>query len=53
MENAVLTIGSCAMLGTPNTMACLSEMMGMSLSGTSTVHVVLVRQLEQYDTVLK
>lgn len=39
-DNAVPTIGSCAMLGTANTMACLSEAMGMSLPGTSTIPAV-------------
>ncbi len=30
-EHAVPTVGSCAMLGTANTMACLTEAMGMAL----------------------
>src|SRR5699024_1583738 len=39
-DNAVPTIGSCAMLGTANTMSCLSEAMGMTLPGTSTIPAV-------------
>ncbi len=39
-DNAVPTIGSCAMLGTANTMGCLSETMGMTLPGTSTIPAV-------------
>jgi dihydroxy-acid dehydratase len=39
-DNAVPTIGSCAMLGTANTMGCLSEAMGMTLPGSSTIPAV-------------
>lgn len=39
-ENAVPTIGSCAMLGTANTMCCLAEVLGMSLPGSSTIPAV-------------
>lgn len=37
--------GSCAMLGTANTMGCLAEVMGMSLPGSGTVPAVLSRRL--------
>ncbi len=37
--------GSCAMLGTANTMGCLSEAMGMTLPGTATIPAVLARRL--------
>ena len=40
MDNAVPTIGSSAMLGTSNTMACLLEAMGKNLLGTPTIHAV-------------
>lgn len=37
-ENAACpTCGSCAMLGTANTMACLAEAMGMALPGAGTI----------------
>ena len=38
--------GSCAMLGTANTMACLAEAMGMSLPGSATVPAVDKKRLE-------
>lgn len=44
-DNAVPTIGSCAMLGTANTMACLSEAMGMSLPGSSTIPAVFSERM--------
>ncbi|MDF2609127.1 MAG: ilvD 3 [Lachnospiraceae bacterium] len=44
-NNAVPTIGSCAMLGTANTMCCLAEAMGMSLPGSATVPAVYSRRL--------
>lgn len=39
-EHAVPTLGSCAMLGTANTMACLAEAMGMALPGSAAVPAV-------------
>lgn len=39
-NNAVPTIGSCAMLGTANTMSCLAEVLGMALPGSSTIPAV-------------
>lgn len=35
--------GSCAMLGTANTMCCLAEAMGMALPGTATIPAVMAR----------
>lgn len=37
--------GSCAMLGTANTMGCLAEAMGMTLPGTATIPAVMSRRL--------
>lgn len=37
--------GSCAMLGTANTMGCLAEAMGMSLPGSAVVPAVLAERL--------
>lgn len=45
-NNAVPTIGSCAMLGTANTMACLAETMGLSLPGSATIPAVYSRRLQ-------
>ena len=45
-NNAVPTIGSCAMLGTANTMTCLVEAMGLSLPGSSTIPAVYSRRLQ-------
>lgn len=39
-NNAVPTIGSCAMLGTANTMACLAEAMGLALPGCAAIPAV-------------
>ncbi len=39
-DHACPTIGSCAMLGTANTMCCLSEAMGMSLPGSAAIPAV-------------
>ena len=39
-NNAVPTIGSCAMLGTANTMACLAEAMGLALPGAAAIPAV-------------
>ena len=44
-DNAVPTIGSCAMLGTANTMGCLAEAMGMSLPGSAAIPAVYSRRL--------
>lgn len=43
-NNAVPTIGSCAMLGTANTMCCLAEAMGMSLPGCAAIPAVYSRR---------
>lgn len=46
LENhAVPTIGSCAMLGTANTMACLAEAMGLSLPGCAAIPAVYSERL--------
>lgn len=37
--------GSCAMLGTANTMGCLAEAMGMMLPGASVIPAVMARRL--------
>ncbi|GBF10664.1 dihydroxy-acid dehydratase [Tepidibacillus sp. HK-1] len=44
-NNAVPTIGSCAMLGTANTMSCLAEAMGISLPGSAAIPAVYSRRL--------
>lgn len=44
-NNAVPTIGSCAMLGTANTMACLAEAMGMALPGSAAIPAVYSKRL--------
>lgn len=43
-NHAVPTIGSCAMLGTANTMCCLAEVMGLSLPGSAAVPAVYSRR---------
>ncbi len=43
--------GSCAMLGTANTMGCLAEAMGMSLSGSATIPAIMSKRLSvAYET---
>lgn len=44
-------VGSCAMLGTANTMGCMAEAMGMSLPGTAVIPAVYSKRLQAaYDT---
>ena len=45
-NNAVPTIGSCAMLGTANTMCVLAEAMGMALPGSAAVPAVYSRRMQ-------
>lgn len=46
IENfAVPTMGSCAMLGTANTMACLVEAMGLALPGSASIPAVYSSRL--------
>ena len=50
-NNAVPTIGSCAMLGTANSMCALAEAMGMSLPGSAAVPAVYSRRFSlAYET---
>lgn len=43
--------GSCAMLGTANTMGCLAESLGMSLAGSAVIPAVMAKRLSiAYDT---
>lgn len=43
-NHAVPTVGSCAMLGTANTMCCLAEVMGLSLPGSAAIPAVYSRR---------
>ncbi|MDR1826822.1 MAG: dihydroxy-acid dehydratase [Methylobacteriaceae bacterium] len=45
-DNAVPTAGSCAMLGTANTMCALAEAMGMALPGSAAIPAVYSRRLQ-------
>lgn len=38
-------VGSCAMLGTANTMGCMAEALGLMLPGTATIPAVMARRL--------
>ncbi len=43
--------GSCAMLGTANTMGCMAEAMGMSLPGSAVIPAVYAKRMQiAYDT---
>lgn len=43
--------GSCAMLGTANTMGCMAEAMGMSLPGSAVVPAIYARRMQiAYET---
>ncbi|KXG44361.1 dihydroxy-acid dehydratase [Tepidibacillus decaturensis] len=44
-NHAVPTIGSCAMLGTANTMSCLAEAMGIALPDSAAIPAVYSRRL--------
>lgn len=39
--------GSCAMMGTANTMSCVAEGLGLALPGSSTTHAVFSRKLRE------
>lgn len=39
-------VGSCAMLGTANTMGCLAEAMGMSLPASATIPAILSKRMQ-------
>ncbi|MFV0503890.1 MAG: dihydroxy-acid dehydratase [Lachnospirales bacterium] len=39
-------VGSCAMLGTANTMGCIAEALGMSISGSSTIPAIYAKRME-------
>lgn len=44
-------VGSCAMLGTANTMGCIAEAMGMSLPGSAVVPAIYSRRMQiAYET---
>ena len=50
-NNAVPTVGSCAMLGTANTMSCLAEAMGIMLPGVSCIPAVYSKRMAAaYET---
>lgn len=50
-DNAVPTPGSCAMLGTANTMCCLAEAMGLALPGSASIPAVYSKRLAvAYET---
>jgi dihydroxy-acid dehydratase len=46
-NNLAVTAGTCAVMGTASTMACLSETLGMSLSGSAAVPAVHADRLRQ------
>jgi len=44
-------VGSCAMLGTANTMSCLAEAMGMSLPGSAAIPAIYSKRMQiAYET---
>lgn len=44
-------VGSCAMLGTANTMGCLAEAMGMSLTGSAVIPAIYAKRMQvAYET---
>ncbi|WP_432627105.1 dihydroxy-acid dehydratase [Brotaphodocola sp.] len=44
-------VGSCAMLGTANTMGCLAEAMGMSLPGSAVIPAIYAKRMQvAYET---
>jgi dihydroxy-acid dehydratase len=48
MEDEICpTAGSCAMMGTANTMSCLAEVLGLTLPGMATTHAVYSRKKRQ------
>jgi dihydroxy-acid dehydratase len=48
MEKSVCpSVGSCAMMGTANTMSCMMEALGLSLPGSATTHAVYAEKYRQ------
>jgi dihydroxy-acid dehydratase len=48
MEECVCpTVGSCSMMGTANTMSCIAEVLGLTVTGCSTTHAVYSRKLRE------
>lgn len=48
MERSVCpTLGSCAMMGTANTMSCLMEVLGLTVPGCATTHAVYANKIRQ------
>src|SRR5215467_3830132 len=45
-DNLAVTAGTCAVMGTASTMACLAETLGMSLPGSAAVHADRLRIAE-------
>ncbi|MEW6662628.1 MAG: dihydroxy-acid dehydratase [Bacillota bacterium] len=46
-ESICPTFGSCAMMGTANTMCCVAEALGVALPGSATTHAVYSRKLRE------
>jgi dihydroxy-acid dehydratase len=46
-ENICPSAGSCAMMGTANTMSCVAEALGLTVPGCATTHAVYSRKLRQ------
>lgn len=48
MEKSVCpTLGSCAMMGTANTMSCMMEALGLTVPGCATTHALFARKSRQ------
>ena len=48
MEECICpTSGSCAMMGTANTMSCVAEMLGLTVPGTSSTHAVFSKKYRE------
>ncbi len=46
-DNICPTAGSCSMMGTANTMSCLAEVLGLTVTKTATTHAVYSRKLRE------
>jgi dihydroxy-acid dehydratase len=46
-DNICPSAGSCAMLGTANTMSCMAEVLGFTVPGCATTHAVYSRKLRE------
>lgn len=46
-DNVCCAVGSCPMMGTANTMACITEVLGLTVPGCATTHAVFSKKIKE------